>query len=269
MQDTSKARKESAARAYESPQFSEALDEVLHPGGLELTSRVAEVAQIKSGSLVLDIASGRGTTACFLVQNYSCHVIGIDLSLTSASLAMNKADNEGLSAGADFITADAECFPFADSTFDTVISECSFSLLPDKKSGAREIARALKPGGNLVITDVFLKAQLSQELKTNVTFNSCFSGAERLEGYFQIFSDAGLEESYFEDHSIELKRIAYKLQIGYGSLEEFWAQFGSGTSPCCAGRENDMASAELWKRMFTEGKPGYGLFSFTKPQPTT
>jgi arsenite methyltransferase len=265
MQDTSKARKESAARAYESSQFNEALDEVLHPGGLELTSRVAEVARIKSGSLILDIASGRGTTACFLAQNYSCHVIGIDLSIASASLAKNRVENEGLLARADFITADAERLPFADSTFDTVISECSFSLLPDKRSGAKEIARALKPRGNLVITDVFLKAELSQELKANVTFNSCFSGAESLEGYFGLFADAGLKEPFFEDHSIELRRIAYKLQIGYGSLAEFWTQFGSGTSPCGAGSEGSPESGDLWKRMFTEGKPGYGLFSFTKP----
>ena len=83
--------KKTAARAYESPEFNRALDEILHPGGLELTARLAEVAHIKPHSLVLDIASGRGTTACFLSQSYGCSIVGIDLSSVSATLAKRKA----------------------------------------------------------------------------------------------------------------------------------------------------------------------------------
>ena len=146
-----------------------------------------------------------------------------------------------------------------------VISECAFSLLPDKDTGSREIVRVLKPGGRLAITDVILQFPLSNELKTQAFFDSCFSGAETLEGYRAIFSCAGLVEDVFEDHSIELKKITYKLVTGYGSISAFWEQFGKGTLSCC-GAPGDSCdnSGALWKRLFAEGKPGYGLLSFTK-----
>jgi ubiquinone/menaquinone biosynthesis C-methylase UbiE len=257
--------KESAAKAYESHKFNLALDEVLHPGGLELTARLAEVAQIGPDSRVLDIASGRGTSACFLAKLHNCQVVGIDLSIISAHLARNRSKTEGISHRAEFAAADAECLPFSGSTFDAVISECSFSLLPDKDTGIKDIVRVLKPGGRLAITDVILKFPLSQELKTQVFFDCCFSGAQTLEGYKEIFERAGLVEDVVEDHSIDLKKITYKLVTGYGSISAFWEQFGKGTPSCCGAPEDGgYDSGRLWKRLFAEGKPGYGLMSFTK-----
>ncbi len=260
--------KKSAARAYESPKFNQTLDEILHPGGLELTARLAEVAQIKPDSRVLDIASGRGTTACFLSQRHQCPVIGIDLSLISTALAGTKAQSEGVAQKVKFAVADAEYLPFADSSFDVVISECAFSLLPDKNTGAKEIVRVLKPGGKIAITDVVLQIPLSADLKTQVLFDSCFSGAETLEGYREIFSRAGLVEGIFEDYSRELKKITYKLVTGYGSISAFWEQFGKGNLSCCGAPGDDCDAAGIpWKRLFTEGKPGYSLLSFTKAYP--
>ncbi len=259
--------KESAARAYESQEFNETLDEILHPGGLELTARLAEAAKVGQSSWVLDIASGRGASSCFLAGQYGCHVIGIDLSLDSASRARAKAETEDLSKRVKFATADGECLPFADSTFDAVVSECSFSLMPDKAVGAKEIARVLKPGGWLAITDVILKFPLSDDLKTQVFFDCCFSGAETIEGYLDIFDQVGLIKDLFEDHSIELKKITYKLVTGYGSISAFWEQFGKGTLSCCGPIGDCDNAGTLWKRLFKEGRPGYGLLSFTKPAP--
>jgi len=261
----SKELKASAARAYESDAFNLALDEILHPGGLELTARLAEVAHLTSDSRVLDIASGRGTTAIFLAQRYLCSIVGIDLSPVSTSLAAKRVQDKGVAQKVTFAMADAECLPFGDSTFDAVISECAFSLLPDKTTGAREIVRVLKPGGKLAISDVVLQFPLSPELKTQVFFDSCFSRAETLEGYKKIFSRAGLVEDIIEDHSIELKKIAYKLVTGYGSISAFWEQFGRKTLSCCGTHEESCDdSRKLWKRLFVEGRPGYCLLSFNK-----
>jgi len=266
MQESSKATKNTIARAYESSQFNEALDEVLHPGGLELTARVAEVAEISSESRVLDISSGRGTTACFLAQQFGCHITGIDISPLSTSLASHKAAVQNLSPLIDFLAADAEQLPFANCSFDVIISECSFSLQIEKQRGAGEIARVLKTGGKFVLTDVMLKSNLSQELKTDLTFSCCFSGAETQAGYSQIFTEAGLEDIHFEDHSKAMKKVTYQVITGYGSLSAFWEQFGSKVDSCCPVSGNTSGSRKLWLRMFQEGKPGYGLLAFTKPQ---
>jgi len=265
MRQSSKATKKTIAHAYESSQFNEALDEVLHPGGLELTARVAEIAEISSESQVLDISSGRGTTSCFLAQQFGCHVTGIDISPLSTSLASHKADVQNLSPLIDFLAADAEQIPFIDSSFDVIVSECSFSLQINKQHGAGEIARVLKPGGKFVLTDVMLKFNLSQDLKTDLTFSCCFSGAETQDGYSKLFTDAGLEAICFEDHSKAMKKITYQVITGYGSLSAFWEQFGSKNDSCCPVSGDTSGSRKLWLRMFQEGKPGYGLFSFTKP----
>ncbi len=266
MQESSKATKETIARAYESIQFNEALDEVLHPGGLELTARVAGVAEISSESQVLDISSGRGTTACFLAQQFGCHITGIDISPLSTSLASHKANVQNLIPLIDFLAADAEQLPFSDSSFDVIISECSFSLQVNKKIGATEISRVLKPDGKFVLTDVMLKSNLSQDLKTDLTFSCCFSGAETQDGYSRTFNEAGLKEIHFEDHSKAMKKVTYQVITGYGSLSAFWEQFGSKADSCCSVSGDTSGSRKLWLRMFQEGKPGYGLFSFTKPQ---
>jgi cyclopropane fatty-acyl-phospholipid synthase-like methyltransferase len=60
MQDEVKETKEFSARTYESPLFGGVLGNTLHPGGLKLMARVAELAQIDEGSRILDIACGRG-----------------------------------------------------------------------------------------------------------------------------------------------------------------------------------------------------------------
>ncbi len=264
MQESSDATKETIARAYESTKFNEVMDEALHPGGLELTARLAEVAGISSESRVLDISSGRGTTPCFLASRSGCRVTGIDISSLSISLAAQKASNDGLSHRVDFLLADAERLPFENSSFDVIVSECSFSLLPNKETGVREIARVLKPGGRFAFTDVILRFSLSAELISDLTFECCFSSAETREGYRQLLTGAGLAEEYFEDHSKTLKKATYQVITGYGSLSAFWEQFGSATSPHCPVVEGDPSSRKLWLRMFQEGKPGYGLFSFTK-----
>lgn len=265
MQDTTGRQKKFIAKTYESPLFDEALGDILRPGGLKLTARVAEIAGISADSNVLDIASGKGTTAFFLSQQYGCRMVGIDLSPKLVSLAQNKAKATGLSRDVEFILGDAESLPFKDSTFNTVISECSFSLLTNKEKAASEFHRVLRPGGKLVITDVILKGHLSQELQTQATFACCIAGAEALEGYIKLLTAVGFEEPYIEDHSVELKKMGYQIIATCGSLEAFSAQLTRDEETCCDLIKGSQATpSEIWKRLFREGKLGYSLLSSTK-----
>lgn len=264
MQDADKSTKQTITQAYESNQFNEALEETLHPGGLELTATMAEIVGVNKNCHVLDIASGRGTTACFLASEYGCRVTGIDLSPISTNLSRYKATSQGLSAQISFLPADGEYLPFADATFDVIISECSFSLLLNKEIGASEIARVLRPGGRFAFTDVFLTNPLSDELQTDLTFSCCFSGAQTTDKYSNLLTNAGLKQIQFEDHSKALKKVTYQVITGYGSLSAFWEQFGSSNTSCCP-VDGNPDTRKLWLRMFREGKPGYGLFCFEKP----
>lgn len=235
--------KDSIAELYESGIVDRALGDAIHPGGLSLTKRMAEVLGIDESWRALDIACGKGTTASFLSHEYSCRVVGVDRSHKLISMAQNKAD---------LVLGDAGSLPFVDSAFDAVISECSFSLLPDKEGAAREIKRVLRAGGKLAITDVFLRGEVPKGLRTQAAFAVCIAGAMKLEEYIRLFKAVGFEDPYVEDHSKELKKAAWQIITTYGTMESFLASSGG-------------SSIEEWKLMFREGKPGYTLFVLTKP----
>ncbi len=261
---TVKEMKEFTTRVYESSLIDDVLGDTFRPGGIELTARLAEVAGLCDDYLVLEIACGKGATSSFLSQEYGCRVVGIDLSAQLVSLARKRVEVENLSNKVDFLLGDGEELPFKDSTFDVVMSECSFSLLPNKDAASIEIERVTKPGGRLVISDVTVRGQISERLKNQVTFSSCISGAESIDGYIKLFEKVGFIDAHVEDHSEEMKRLAYQILVSFGSFEMFERQVneasGQPSRGCCEGKCGD-----VWQGLFKEAKVGYALVSFVKP----
>ena len=70
--------KQCCARLYESDFAKMLLGDSFHPGGVKLTERLGTLVGLTSQSRVLDIASGKGTSALFLAERFGCEVIGID-----------------------------------------------------------------------------------------------------------------------------------------------------------------------------------------------
>ncbi len=104
--------------------------------------------------VVLDIASGGGAPALRLAERRGCKVVGIDRSEDAVATASRRAGERGLSERARFEAADATArLPFADATFDAVISVDGLIHLPNRPNVLAEWARVLKPGGRLAFTD--------------------------------------------------------------------------------------------------------------------
>jgi ubiquinone/menaquinone biosynthesis C-methylase UbiE len=263
LEDRIRKVKELTSRMYESHFMNDALGDTFRPGGLNLTVRLAELAGLNSDSFVLDIACGKGATPCFLSHKYGCRVVGIDLSTKLVSIAQKKSENDALLSHVDLLVGDGEKLPFNDSTFDIVISECSISLLPDKRAAAKEIRRVMKPKGKLVISDVILRSKISSRLNNQIAFASCVSGAESLNGYIKLFENVGFGDTFVEDHSEEMKRMAYQILVRFGSFETFSKKLAEDSgifeTGCCGKRHGSP-----WLELFKEGKPGYALLSFTK-----
>jgi len=255
--------KEEAVKLYESCVFDQLLGETLRPGGLKLTARLAEVAGISSNYLVLDIACGKGTTAFFLARKYGCQVIGIDLSDKMIASCRARAEEKEITSRVSFLLGDGENLPFSDSSFDTVISECSFSLLPNKEVAARDIGRILKPGGKLVMTDIILRGEVSKALRRQVSFACCLAGAWRAEEYINLFEQVGLQSPYIEDYSSELRKIIFQLGTTFGSIDNFLAGLPAG--PCQRkGAEGSTPSILSYQEFLRLGKPGYALVAVSK-----
>lgn len=263
---SSRLLKESVAAVYETDTFNSFLKDILHPGGLELTRRAAGIALVNENSKVLDMACGKGESSLLLVEEYGCSVVGIDISDKKTTLAQSRARARGLYGRVKFITADAENLPFR-NTFDFVLSECSFSILPNKEKAASEMARVLKPKGKLVVTDIILKEKIPNEAHCELSFAEghpplipCIAGAKCIEDYVAIFERAGLHDPYIEDHSMALKKVCYQMGINFGGWEEFLHRLSSELSPGSYRK----GTAEAYHTLLTHGKFGYALIMVSK-----
>lgn len=170
------------------------LGDRFHPGGSALTHELIEALGVGPGQLVVDIASGPGTSTLQVARETGCDVIGIDLSAASVQAARDAAERSGLADRARFEEGDAEALPLGDGVADGVISECALCTFPDKQAAAAEIARVLKPGMRLALSDMVAEpARLAPELQTLAGWVSCVADARPLPEVEALLGDAGLE----------------------------------------------------------------------------
>lgn len=202
------AVKACCAAAYQQDAVALILGESYHPGGLDLTRRLGSLLGLRPGESVLDIASGPGTTAFLLHADFDVDVVGVDLGADSVAKANARAAENGIDGRVRFEVGDAEGLPLADGSVDALVCECAFCTFPDKVTAAAEMARVLKPGGRVGITDVALDPRrLDAELQTLAGWVACLADARPVEEYVSLLADAGLRVTHREPHDDALARM--------------------------------------------------------------
>jgi arsenite methyltransferase len=212
--DTSSATtvKQCCANLYESDLAKLLLGDSFHPGGEKLTERLGELLRLGEHSYVLDVASGRGTSALFLAKKFRCMVIGLDYGKQNVEMANAAAAQHGLSSRVRFEQADAEEIPFADASFDAVICECAFCTFPDKTKAANEFARVLRPSGMVGISDLTRTGELPRELDGLLGWIACIADAQPIEEYVRCFRNAMLTPRTTEGHENALTDMLRQIQ---------------------------------------------------------
>lgn len=206
------AAKQCCAAFYSSDLARLLLGDSFHPGGVALTTRLAELLQLSPQSHLLDVASGRGTSAFHLAETTGCRVTGIDLSPDNVAVATAEAERRGLAQLVQFQTADAETLPFDEQAFDAIVCECAFCTFPSKAAAAREFVRVLRPGGQLALSDLTRSAALPPALEGLLAWVACIGDALPLQQYVAVFESAGLQIRATEDHSAALLEMARQIQ---------------------------------------------------------
>ena len=204
--ETSAEIKACCAAVYESDWARLLLGDTFHPGGLVLTERLGCLLGTGPGQRVLDVAAGVGTSAIFLAKRFGNEVIGIDYGRESVALANTAAAEAGLTNLVRFELADAERLPFEDNSFDAVICECAFCTFPNKTRAAAEIARVLRPGGRLGLSDLTRSGPLPAELEGLLAWIACIADAQPVEHYVEFLEAAGLTVDQIETHDEALSQ---------------------------------------------------------------
>jgi SAM-dependent methyltransferase len=195
------------------------LGDTLHPGGLELTYHLGEALGLGKEDQVLDVACGRGASATGLADRFGCHVMGLDYGPENVAAAEESAAARGVGHLTAFRTGDAEGLPFDDGSFDAVISECSFCTFPNKTAAAAEMARVLRPGGRLGLTDITMTGELPDDMRSLLAWVACVAGAGSPEQYTMLLGEAGFTDFAVEDHGAALLNMITDIRRRFLAVE--------------------------------------------------
>ena len=154
------------------------------------------VAELREGETVLDLGSGGGIDVILSARRVGDRglAFGLDMTDEMLALARRNAAEAGI-RNAIFLRGTIEDVPLPSASVDVVISNCVINLSTDKAAALAEIARVLKPGGRVGVSDVVAEDRVSPgERAERGSFVGCIAGALSVSEYREGLAGAGLED---------------------------------------------------------------------------
>jgi SAM-dependent methyltransferase len=165
------------------------------------------LASLREGEVVLDLGSGGGFDVFLAGQRVGAQgrVIGVDMTPEMIAKARGNVaayrDRTGLD-NVEFRLGEIEHLPAADSSVDVIISNCVINLSPNKSQVWQELARVLRPGGRVAVSDLALLKPLPHEVREMVeALVGCLAGAIPIADTERIAGEAGLGDVRIEAKS--------------------------------------------------------------------
>jgi SAM-dependent methyltransferase len=248
--------------------------EMLHPGGLALTRRTAELAKLRPGKTVLDVSSGRGTQSMLYAAEYGVDVTGIDLSPAMVRTATESAVSRGLEDRLRFKIADSQRLPFGEATFDVVINECAVGIPDDSQQVLNEMVRVARPGGAVVIHEsiwrgpwtsedkaVFAERYGTTPLEVREWIDMLHAaGARSIEAEIDAWSQPEMFWKIRQDRDVGGPLGVLTPSERAVTVARLWRGFG------IKGILKALVNESVFYRAVRGGRLGYGLFKGVKPE---
>jgi SAM-dependent methyltransferase len=169
------------------------------------------MASLKHGETVVDLGCGGGLDVFLAAQKVgpTGKAIGIDMTQAMIDRARRNASQCPGLQNMEFYLATIDKLPLPDNSVDVVISNCVINLAPDKAAVFKEIARVLKPGGRVAVSDIALKQPLPPELRESImAYVGCIAGAISIPDYEAGLKGAGFSSVQVIDSGADLNAYA-------------------------------------------------------------
>jgi arsenite methyltransferase len=167
-------------------------------------------AHLRLGEVVVDLGSGGGLDVFLAAKMVGPEgrAIGIDMTPAMIERARANAASGGYT-NVEFYQSTIDSIPLPDASVDCVISNCVLNLAPNKPAVFHEIARILKPGGRLAVSDIALKGELPEAIaRSMAAYVGCIGGAIRIEDYRAGLLAVGFEHVEIVDSGADLNAYA-------------------------------------------------------------
>ncbi|PHH91064.1 hypothetical protein CDD83_1809 [Cordyceps sp. RAO-2017] len=220
----------------------------------QLTGLVAGRLALRPGQHILDVGCGSGKPAMQIATAHDVRVTGVTVSNRQIELARAQPGGVEQLGQVCFQLADAMDLPFADGTFDGAYAIESLVHMHDKSAALANIARVLRPGGRLVVADMFLDEPPSGGHDAQALASICrlfqISVILTVDEYRRLLHQAGL-------HVVDFADVRHNVLPTYGIVAEALRQ----KALCLDGElgEQMRAGASDIEHMGTMTELGYAL----------
>lgn len=167
-------------------------------------------AHIRRGEVVVDLGSGGGLDVFLAAKMVGPEGRAIGIDITPAMIERARANAvAGGYKNVHFYLSTIDQIPLPDASVDCIISNCVLNLAPDKPAVFREMARVLKPGGRVAVSDIALKHELPEAVAQSIAaYVGCIAGAIKIDDYREGLRAAGFEHVEIVDSGADLNAYA-------------------------------------------------------------
>jgi len=184
--------------------------------------QLCEALDLRSGHRVLDVAAGNGNVSLAAARRW-CEVTSTDYVPALLERGRRRAEADGLSLA--FQQADAEALPFADQSFDAVVSTFGVMFTPNQERAAAEMLRVCKPGGQIGMANWTPEGFIGQLFKTLGRHAAPPAGVKSP----ALWGTRARIEELFEGHTIGVEKRAFVFR--YRSAQHFLDVFRTFYGP--------------------------------------